>query len=64
MSNVTSVQRKLGSQEVSLNKLSLQNAVRATSGMILGVTWAPMVTNILTEKKDVTYLPVFQNYFG
>lgn len=51
VSNVTSAQRKLGSQEVSLNKLSLQDAVRATSGMILGVTWAPIITNILTEKK-------------
>ena len=64
MSNVTSAQRKLDSREVSLNKLSLQDAVRAISGMILGVTWAPIITNILTEKKNLTYLPVFQNYFG
>ena len=51
VSNVTSAQRKLGSREVGLNKLSVQDVVRAISGMILGVTWAPITTNILTEKK-------------
>ena len=62
--NVASTQRKPGLHEVSLNKLSLQDAVRATSVMILGVTRAPFFTNILTEKINLTYLPVFQNYFG